>query len=161
MEEKYFMHRIKETQDGETSTFVKGIEVHDTLESAILSFHGQMKLGYNNPDAPDVVFVACKITDGSGHIVDKYNETWIKEEGENSIFMHYIRKNGDTYTKDIDVYADFNTAERNFHAQMEYGYGNKKFPNVSFVSCMVTDKSGLVLLDETWNKPVEEPEEEE
>ena len=45
MENKFFLHRIR--KDGDT--YNKGIEVHDSLDAAIQSFHSQMKLAYNNP----------------------------------------------------------------------------------------------------------------
>lgn len=34
---KYFMHRVQR----ENENYSKGIEIHDTLESAILSFFGE------------------------------------------------------------------------------------------------------------------------
>lgn len=156
MEEKFFLHRIKK-QEG---AYNKGIEVHDTLDDAVRSYHGQMKLAYNGN--PDITFVQCFITDGAGQIVRPYAATWLKEpEAENVYFLHYIRKDGETYTKNIDV-CDLDAASQSFHAQMEYGYDNTRFPNVSFVSCQVTDllSGGMILVDETWNKAETEPEEE-
>ena len=64
MEQKYFMHRIKK----ENGTYTKGIEVHDTLDSAIGSFHAYMKQGYGNPDNPNLTFVSCKVTDSNGYV---------------------------------------------------------------------------------------------
>ena len=158
METKFFMHRIKK----ENGEYNKGIEVHDTLDSAILSFHAQMKLAYDNPQASGVTFVSCKITDGNGNVVRPYEASWKKYAHEvNTFFMHYIRHDGESYTKGVDVCADFDSARRAFHAQMEYGYGNTKFPNVSFVSCLISDMSGFSLMDDTWNKPDPEPEPEE
>lgn len=150
MENKFFMHRIKK-DNGE---FVKGIEVHDSLDSAILSYHAYAKMAYNNPQAPNVTFVACVITDGAGNIVNPFNMVW-KDDGEydNAFFLHYVRHDGESYTKNIDVCSSYDNAKQAFHAQMEYGYGNTKFPNVSFVSCMISDMSGSVLMDETWNEP--------
>lgn len=163
MENKYFMHRIQRN-DG---TFSKGIEVHDNLDDAIRSFWGRIKLGYNNPQNPDMSFVSCKITDGSGNTIAPYNMTWLKEteqEENNIFFLHHIRKDGDTISKDIDVLDSLDAAMVAYATQMEYGYNNPRFANISLVSCEITDllSGGMVLLDETWVKPEEpEPEEEE
>ena len=51
--EKYFMHRIQK----ENGVFSKGIEVHDTLDAAKLSFWGRMKLAYGNKAG--ITFVHC------------------------------------------------------------------------------------------------------
>ena len=152
--EKYFLHRIQE----EEGTFDKGIEVHDTLDSAVRSFWGRVKLAYNNPGKPNLTFLSCKITDGSGNVVAPFDITWMKTASDNKFFAHYIRKDGDTFSKGIDVCVDFDTARRNFAASMEYGYNNPQHPNVSFVSCEITDRSGIVLtpFSGTWNKPEEE-----
>lgn len=153
METKYFMHRIKR-QSGE---YTKGIEVHDTLDSAILSFHGYMKQAYGNVALPDIDFVCCFVTDGSGSVVRPFAATWFGGDLTNQFFLHYIRHNGEIYTKDIDVCDSYDAAKQAFHAQLEYGYNNSKFANVSFVSCQITDKSGSILMTETWNKPDPEP----
>lgn len=149
MEQKYFMHRIKK----DNGSYVKGIEVHDTLDSAILSYHSYMKLAYNNPQAPDTTFVSCLITNGRGDIVYPFNSVWQKDEQNGNVyFMHYIRNDNGSYTKGIDVFEDYGSAKQAYHAQMEYGYENTRFPNVSFVSGLITDVGGSILLDETWNK---------
>ena len=156
MVEKFFLHRIQQ----DNGAFTKGIEVHNTVESAILAFWGRMKLGYNNPSYPNLTFISCKITDGSGNVISPYNLTWQKNpEEENAFFMHHIRLDGETWSKDIDVCADFDSARSAFAAAMEYGYNNPVHANTTFVSCEITDRSGSVMLpfDETWNKP--EPEE--
>lgn len=152
MEEKYFLHRIQE----ENGTFSKGIEVHDTMDAAILSFWGRMKLGYNNPQLQNMTFVSCKITDANGSIVSPYDMTWRKSvDADNTFFMHQIRQDGDSITKGIDAYSSFDDACRMFATAMEYGYNNPQHPNVSFVSCMITDISGAVLqpYSETWQAP--------
>lgn len=147
MENKFFLHRIRKEGD----TYNKGIEVHDTLDSAIQSFHSQMKMGYNNPSYPNTTFVSCMVTNGEDKIVTDYKEVW-NITNDSVFFVHYIRHDGDTYTKGIDIYDDYGTACRNFHAQMEYGYGNSKFPNVSFVSAKITGASGVTHKSECWNK---------
>lgn len=156
MVEKYFLHRIQQ----ENGTFTKGIEVHNTLYSAIIAFWGRMKYGYNNPSYPGMTFISCKITDGNGAVVAPYNLTWVKEM-DGTFFMHHIYLDGETFNKDIDICADFDAARTAYAAQMEYGYNNPRHPDVSFVSCEITDRNGDVMFPfcETWNKPEPEPNE--
>ena len=153
----YFMHRIQFD-----TKYQKGIEVHETLDAAVLSFWGRVKTAFNNPDNPNMKFVSCKITDDHGHTVEPYDITWNKEEPtEAQYFLHHIKKDGNSYSKDIDV-CDFDTARSSFAENLEYGYNNPKFPNVEMVSCEITDNFGSVvdIYSETWNKPVPEPEPE-
>ena len=151
--EKYFLHRIQK----ENGTFTKGIEVHDTLESAKLAFWGRMKMAYGKN--PAITFMSCKITDSNGNTIREYDKAWkSNSETENKFFLHHIRLDGETFDKNIDVLDDFDTACGNFAAQMEYGYSNPQHPKVSFVSCMITDiMSGNMVLDsETWLKADQE-----
>ena len=156
--EKYFLHRIQK----ESGAFSKGIEIHDTLESAVLSYWGRVKLAYGK--SPAITFMSCRITDGSGNVVGKYNMKWkTEEEDENKFFLHYIRLDGETFSKDIDILDSFDTARADFAAQMEYGYENVRHPNVTFVSCCITDlfSGEVTLANETWELVVEpEPEPE-
>ena len=151
----YYLHRIQRTGNN----YEKGIEVHDTLDSALLAYWGRMKTGYGKSDND---FVSCKITDDSGNIVK--GETWLQEgeQGENRYFLHHIRKTGETYDKNIDILDSIDAAKGDFAMQMEYGYNNPKQQNVSFVSCYITDllSGGMVLMQETWAKPQPEPEPE-
>ena len=150
METKYFLHRIQRAN----GAFDKGTEVHDTLDAAILSFHGRMKLA----GMSELDFLSCMITDGSGSVVRPFAETWKAEEvAGNTFFMHYIRNDGGTYTKGIDVCNSYDAAKAAFHAQMEYGYENKKHQEVTFVSCQITDITGAILMAETWNLPDPKP----
>ena len=146
MENKYYLHRIQK----ENGNFTKGIEVHDNLDDAIRSFWGRMKTGYNNAQFQNMTFVACKVTDSSGNTVAPYNATWLKENSEenNVFFLHSIRVDGETVTKAIDTYITQDGAMVAFATAMEYGYNNPRFPNVSLVSCEITDllSGGLVLL---------------
>ena len=149
MIEQYFMHRIQE----ENGTYSKGIEVHDTLDSAVLSFWGRMKLAYG---ASGVTFMSCKITDGNGKVISPYDLTWLADpEVENQYFLHHIRLDGETVTKDIDICESYDAACASYAAQMEYGYNNPRHPNVSFVSCEIDNKRGEVMqpFDGTWVKP--------
>lgn len=156
MEEKYFLHRIQE----ESGTFSKGIEVHATKDEAILSFWGRMKLAYGGN--PNITFMHCKITDINGNVVAPYDLTWnATAEYVNKFFMHHIRLDGETFSKDIDICETFDAARSAFAAAAEYGHNNRLHPNVKFVSCEITDKSGSVMTPfaETWKAPEEEPEE--
>lgn len=152
----YFLHRIQKN-DG---AFTKGIEVHDTPDAAIRSFWGRVKTGYNNPQNPNMTFVSCKITDSNGNVYGNYSKTWLKPEeyAANVFFLHSIRKDGDTYTKAIDPYGDFDSAMVAYASAMEYGYNNPNHPGVTFVSCDITDllSGGMSLISDTWTKP--EPE---
>ena len=155
--EKYFLHRIQK----ENGVITKGIEVHDTKDSAILAFVGRMKTAFNNPQYPGMTFVQCMITDVNGAILGAYNACW-KKDGETALyyFMHHIKLDGETFSKDIDVCDMFDTARYTYEAAMEYGYNNPKFPNVSLVSCVITDMGGAVMqpYNETWRIPDPEPE---
>lgn len=150
----YYMHRIQRAK----GTYTKGIEVHNTLDAALLSFWGRMKLAYGKSDND---FVSCKITDGNGNIVKE--ATWKqKTQEDNKFFLHHIRMDGDTVDKAIDILDSIDTAKGDLAAQMEYGYGNTRYPNVKFVCCYITDllSGGTVLQHEAWSKPQAEPEPE-
>jgi len=98
MENKFFLHRIRKEGD----TYNKGIEVHDTRDSAIQSFHSQMKMAYDNPSYPNITYVSCMVTDENDVVISEYNETWSKED-ISDCFVHYIRHDGENYIKGIDV----------------------------------------------------------
>ena len=147
---KFFLHRIQE----ENGSFTKGIEIHDNLNSAIRSFWGRMKNAYT----PAMTFTHCKITDVNGNAVEPYDMTSLNEEVfTNKFFMHSIREDGKNISKSIDAYDSYDDARAAFATAMEYGYDNTRFPNVDYVSCEITDKSGIVLKPyaETWIKAVE------
>ena len=148
------MHRIQE----ENGTYSKGIEVHDTLESAVLAFWGRMKLAYG---ASGITFMSCKITDSNGNVIRPYDLTWLANpEVENTYFLHHIRLDGETFTKDIDICESYDAACASYATQMEYGYNNPRHANVTFVSCEIVNKRGEVMVpyNETWVKHEEEPE---
>lgn len=161
----YFLHRIQQN-DG---TFTKGIETHENLDDAIRSFWGRVKTGYNNPQNPDMTFVRCKITDESGNVVSPYSRTWLKDGAEetNVYFLHHIRVAGEDVTKAIDIYETKDEAMVAFASEMEYGYNNPKFPDVTMVFCEITDllSGDYVHEQDKWVKvvepePVPEPEKE-
>jgi len=77
---------------------------------------------------------------------------------ENKFFLHQIRtkmENGaKVFDKGIAVKDTFEAAKQSYHAYMgAYGYGNAE--GTDFVSCMITDMSGMVLMAETWNAPAQ------
>ena len=151
MEDKFFLHRIR--KDGDS--YACGIEVHNTLDAAIQAFHSQMKMAYNNPSYPNMKYVSCMVTNEQDEVVPGYNETWSKDR-VNDFFVHYIRHDGDTYTKGIDVKSDYAEACRAYHTQLEYGYGNSRFPNMSFVASKITNCGGLAHKSESWTKKATE-----
>ena len=77
MENKFFMHRIKRTSE----TFDKGIEVHDTYESAKGAFYAYMgAYAYGRAQDTNVNYVSCEITDMTGARL--ISDTWTKAEAE-------------------------------------------------------------------------------
>lgn len=78
----------------------------------------------------------------------------------NKFFLHEIKQTGGTISKGIVVAETFDAAKQGYHAYLgAYAYGHD--PGTDFVSAMITDMSGSVLLSETWTAPAEEPEEAE
>lgn len=74
---------------------------------------------------------------------------------ENKFFVHEIRGHAGTIdNKGIVVSETYDAAKQGYHAYLgAYAYGYEQ--NTDFVSCMITDKTGTVLMSETWNAPVE------
>lgn len=77
MEQKYFHHRIK--HNFPTDTIDKGIEVHDTLESALGAYHAYLG-AYAYGRSGDTDYVSCEITDLYGAKLD--GATWIRPDAE-------------------------------------------------------------------------------
>ena len=76
---------------------------------------------------------------------------------ENKFFLHQIKRNGTTITKGIVVNDTYDAAKQGFHAYLgAYAYNHEE--GTDFVSCEITDMSGARLLEETWNAPQPEPE---
>jgi hypothetical protein len=73
----------------------------------------------------------------------------------NQFYIHEIRgKNNEIANKGIVVSETYDAARQGYHAYLgAYAYGHDE--NTDFVSCMITDKSGSVLMAETWVAPVE------
>lgn len=71
---------------------------------------------------------------------------------ENKFFLHQIKRTGETISKGIVVADTYDAARQGYHAYLgAYAYGHEA--NTDFVSCMITDMSGMVLLSETWLAP--------
>ena len=75
---------------------------------------------------------------------------------KNQFYIHEIRgKNNEIANKGIVVAATYDAARQGYHAYLgAYAYGHDE--NTDFVSCMITDKSGTVLMAETWVAPAPE-----
>lgn len=69
----FFMHRIRRSN----STYDKGIEVKETLESAKQSYHAYLGAYAYGKDA-STDFVSCMITDDIG--ICLMDETWTQKE---------------------------------------------------------------------------------
>jgi len=76
---------------------------------------------------------------------------------ENQFYVHEIRgKNNEIANKGIVVAETYDAAKQGYHAYLgAYAYGNDA--GTDFVSCMISDKSGAVLMYETWNAPKNNP----
>ncbi len=71
---------------------------------------------------------------------------------DNKYFLHQIKRTGETINKGIVVADTYDAAKQSYHAYLgAYAYGHEA--NTDFVSCMITDMWGAVLLSETWNAP--------
>lgn len=71
---------------------------------------------------------------------------------ENTFFMHRIKCTSEVYDKGIEVKNSYDAAKQSYHSYLgAYAYGHDA--NTTMVSCMITDKSGMLLMEETWNAP--------
>lgn len=77
---------------------------------------------------------------------------------EMKYFLHQIKHTNDAYDKGIVVKDTFEAAKQSYHAYLgAYAYGQQ--PDTDFVSVMISDSNGTVLMAENWIKYVEpEPE---
>lgn len=81
---------------------------------------------------------------------------------EQKFFLHQIKCTSGTFSKGIVIADTIDAARQGYHAYLgAYAYGHDA--NTDFVSCMITDMSGFVLMQEAWQKkeeptPEEEPE---
>ena len=76
---------------------------------------------------------------------------------ENKFFMHQIKRTGGTIDKGIVVKDTYEGAKQSYHAYLgAYAYGQSA--DTDFVSCMITDMYGAVLMAETWKRAETEAE---
>ena len=74
---------------------------------------------------------------------------------ENKFFIHEIKRTNGTIEKGIVVKDTYDGAKQGYHAYLgAYAYGNNT--DTDFVSCMITDMSGMILMSETWMAPAVE-----
>lgn len=75
-------------------------------------------------------------------------------------FMHQIKHTNGAYDKGIVVKETFEGAKQSYHAYLgAYAYGQNA--QTDFVSCMISDEKGVILMNETWKAAEPEPEPEE
>jgi len=68
---------------------------------------------------------------------------------DNRFFLHQIKNTNGNFDKGIVVKDTFEAAKQGYHAYLgAYAYGQN--PTTNFVSCMITDMTGAVLMKETW-----------
>ena len=64
-------------------------------------------------------------------------------------FLHQIKRTSGTFSKGIVVADSYDAAKQGYHAYLgAYAYGHEA--NTDFVSCMITDMYGNVLMKENW-----------
>ena len=72
-------------------------------------------------------------------------------------FLHQIKRTSGTISKGIVVADSFDAAKQGYHAYLgAYAYGHES--NTDFVSCVITDMYGNILMKEIWLAT--DPEEE-
>lgn len=74
-------------------------------------------------------------------------------------FFHRIKHINSNWDKGIEVKETLDSAKQAYHAQLG-AYAYEHDANTDFVSCMISDESGAILLNEVWEKSVQEPESE-
>ncbi len=72
---------------------------------------------------------------------------------ENKFFLHQIKRTDGTIEKGIVVKDSYEAVKQSYHAYLgAYAYGQHE--TTDYVSCMITDMTGSVLMAETWFAPV-------
>ena len=70
---------------------------------------------------------------------------------ELKFFMHRIKHTGENWDKGIEVKETLEAAKQSYHSYLgAYAYGHDT--NTNFVSCMISDEEGLILMNETWKQ---------
>ena len=68
---------------------------------------------------------------------------------EMKYFLHQIRRTNGVYDKGIVVKDTFEAAKQSYHAYLgAYAYGQNA--GTDFVSVMISDTNGIVLMAENW-----------
>ena len=64
-------------------------------------------------------------------------------------FVHRIRKTNNVYDKGIEIKETLEAAKQSYHAYLgAYAYGQN--PQTDFVSAMISDETGAILMNECW-----------
>lgn len=72
-------------------------------------------------------------------------------------FLHQIKHTNGAYDKGIVVKETFEAAKQSYHAYLgAYAYGQN--PQTDFVSCMISDDTGVILMNELWKVAETVPE---
>lgn len=73
-------------------------------------------------------------------------------------FLHQIKHTNDAYDKGIVVKETYEAAKQGYHAYLgAYAYGQNA--QTDFVSVMITNDEGIVMMGETWKAEQPEPNE--
>ena len=78
---------------------------------------------------------------------------------DKKFFLHQIKRTNGTIDKGIVVKDTYSAAKQSYHSYLG-AYADGGNADTDFVSCMITDMSGTVLMKYTLTKPEPEPEEE-
>ncbi len=74
-------------------------------------------------------------------------------------FLHQIKHTNSAYDKGIVVKETLEAAKQGYHAYLgAYAYGHDD--NTDYVSAMISNDDGAILLNEMWKAPEPEPNEE-
>ena len=64
-------------------------------------------------------------------------------------FMHRIKHTGENYDKGIEVKETLDAAKQSYHAYLgAYAYDHD--PDTDFVSCMISNDDGAIIMNECW-----------
>ena len=74
-------------------------------------------------------------------------------------FLHQIKHTNNAYDKGIVVKESLDAAKQSYHAYLG-AYAYEHDANTDYVSVMITNDDGAILLNEMWKQPVIEPIEE-
>lgn len=71
---------------------------------------------------------------------------------EEKFFLHQIKRTNGTIDKGIVIKDTFEGAKQSYHAYLgAYAYGQQA--DTDFVSVMISNVKGIVLMGETWTAP--------